>query len=226
MRSFLWLLVSSFMMAIPNLASGQSIDEKLAEVEQQLKSGQKNVSDILQDDALMPLHSLTRFRDLIKLHAPVGSITIVSPTEVGTPITVRGTILDNKKMPVRKALLYLYQTSDAGWYSDTAAHILVDEGDMRHARLFGYVWTDDRGQFTLKTIKPNGSPKSSLAAGIKIQIWDQAMNPLQGPAELQFEDDPRMTWHRKKQSLEDGIPVSKNTGSLSDPVYEYLIVVK
>ncbi len=204
----------------------QSSDQVIANLNQQLKQGKLTLSDVLSSDSFMYLHSQTPFRDMIKSNAKESNVTIITPSEPGTRITVKGHVTDKTGTPLKHALVYFYQTSDKGWYSDTAAHILILEGDIRHARLFGYLKTDDKGNFTIETIKPKGYPKSDLAAHIHIHFWDQQGNALNGPGELQFEDDPRMTADRKKVSLSDGFLIAKNSGTAEKPVYDYKIVVE
>jgi protocatechuate 3,4-dioxygenase beta subunit len=47
---------------------------------------------------------------------------------------------------------------------------LQNEGDRRHARLFGYLRTDENGKFEFSTVKPKGYPNSTLPAHIHIEI--------------------------------------------------------
>jgi protocatechuate 3,4-dioxygenase beta subunit len=173
----------------------------------------------------MYLHSLTPFREMIKRNATAEEITIAAPNEPGVQIVVNGTVTDKSGMPLNDILIYFYHTSDQGWYSDTAVHILVREGDHRHARLFGYVKTDAQGKFTIHTIRPNGYPKSDLAAHIHIQMWKADGTQLPGiPGELQFADDIRMTTVRRKRSIAEGFLVAENTGTKEKPVYNYIII--
>lgn len=223
MKRYHIILSVAFYLLLHDLI-GQS--PSLESLSEDLRTGRHTVSSVLSAPQFMSWHSQPAFRELIKQYAPAGELTMVTDYEPGQHIDVKIHLTSASGKPVSNALLYLYQTSDIGWYSDTAAHILVTEGDMRHARLFGYVRTDDNGNCIVHTIRPNGYPKSSLAAHIHIHIWDKDMKPMRGPGELQFEDDPRMTVFRKKQSLEDGFPVAKNSGSPEHPVYEYNITVK
>jgi protocatechuate 3,4-dioxygenase beta subunit len=196
-------------------------------IDADLSSGQQTISGILTDTNLMHLHSLTGFREIIRKHAVSGPVTIVSNNEPGIRITIEGTLLHGSGEPVQDALVYVYQTSDRGWYADTAAHINVREGDRRHARLFGYMRTDEIGSFSFHTIRPRGYPKTDLPAHVHIEMWYKNGSPVYGvPGELLFEEDERLTPARRLEALQQGFIIAKNTGSNREVRYEYQIVMK
>ena len=168
----------------------------------------------------MPLHSLTSFREIIKKYAKAGKINIVSADEPGTRITVKVLVTDAAGNPQSNALVYVYHTSNKGWYSDTAAHIQMNEGDRRHARLFGYVRTNEDGRFELATIKPHGYPQSTLPAHIHIEATTENGKSL--VSELLFDDDPRLVGETRSRSVNEGFVISKNTGTDKQPVYSIL----
>jgi protocatechuate 3,4-dioxygenase beta subunit len=204
----------------------QQNEPVISKIDEQLAKGEISLSSILSDAAYMPLHSKTAFREVIKKHAKAGKLVMISKNEPGKKITVKGMIKTRDGKAATGALVYVYQTSDKGWYSDTAAHILQNEGDMLHARLFGYFKTGTAGQFEFETIQPKGYPNSDLPAHIHIAVW-QGADLLSGiPGELLFDDDPRLTPERKKRSLNEGFLIEKNTGTLQNPLYYYSIIAK
>jgi protocatechuate 3,4-dioxygenase beta subunit len=174
----------------------------------------------------MYLHSQTPFRQVIKKHAKTGRVKIITNTEPGKKITVRGKIETSSDKTLNNALVYFYHTSDKGWYSDTAAHIFTREGDMGHARLFGYLKTDNKGEFEFETIQPKGYPRSDLPAHIHLMLWKDDNIVTGVPNELQFDDDPRLTPDRRSRSLKDGNLIEKNSGTATNPVYFYKIILK
>lgn len=204
-------------------AACQNVNDDIKRLNQRLKSNEATVSQLLKDETYNALHAEPAFREMIRNNAKPESITIVSDKEPGIRITVEGELLDKKGQPKKNILVYFYQTSDKGWYAEKSVHIASYEGDYRHARLFGYLRTDDKGRFSINTIKPKGYPQSDLAAHIHIHFWDDN-KIVRCPAELQFEDDPRMTPERKIRSLAEGFLISKNTGSDEKPVYAYKII--
>jgi protocatechuate 3,4-dioxygenase beta subunit len=216
--------ISSFLcLFFPVFLVAQDITPVLQKLEKQLSSKSISCSNILQDDAYMYLHSQTAFRNLLKKHAPVGKISIITTAEPGKRIKVKCHVTDKDGKPFAGALAYAYQTSAKGWYSDTAAHILKMEGDMRHARLFGYVYTDANGEFEIETIQPSGYPKSDLPAHIHLAMWKDEKYVRGVPGELLFDDDVRLTAGRRDRAITEGFLISKNTGTAAAPVYQYTI---
>lgn len=205
---------------------GQKETTSIKDIDAKLARGQITISHILTDTKYMFLHTQIPFREIIKKYAKPGKVKIVSDGEPGKKISVKGIMKTGNGKPLNDALVYVYQTSDKGWYSDTAAHILRNEGDMRHSRLFGYLKTDTKGQFEFETIQPRGYPHSDLPAHIHIAVWKDGQPVHDVPGELLFDDDPRLTPERKSAALRDGYLVEKNSGSLEKPVYVYKIILK
>jgi protocatechuate 3,4-dioxygenase beta subunit len=174
----------------------------------------------------MSLHSLTPFRDVIAKHAKPGKVIMVTPAEPGKKITVKAGLKTAEGKPLDNALVYLYHTSDKGWYSDTGAHILSREGDVRHARLFCYVKTDAEGRFEIETIQPRGYPNSDLPAHIHINVSKNGEHVPGVPGEFLFDDDPRLTPERRSRSLQEGFVVAKDSGTAGMHVYFYSIQIR
>jgi len=218
------LFILAFYCLLSAHSPGQDTAAIISQLDKDLVTKQKTISGLLSDPAYMYLHSLTPFREIIKKHTGTDPVTIVTPDEPGIRIVVNGTVTDRTGKPLDRVLIYFYQTSTKGWYSDTGVHIRRNEGDHRHSRLFGYVKTDANGRFNINTIRPNGYPGSDFAGHIHIQMWNKDGTYLTGiPGELQFSDDPRMTEQRRKISIADGYLIANNEGSVKKPVYHYQI---
>ena len=71
-----------------------------------------------------------------------------------------------------------------------APHVLKYEGDMRYARLFGYVKTNKNGRFELHTVKPSGYPKSDLPSHIHVHVTAAGYSSY--VTEFLFDDDERL----------------------------------
>lgn len=182
-----------------------------------LASGTISATDLLTDSAYMVAHEWTRFRKLIRQYAKTKQITIVTPDEPGEPLVVGGVIRNKQGEPIKKALIYLYQTSSKGWYSDKAPHISGMAGDEKYARLFGYLRTDQNGHFEFRTIRPAGYPRSNLPAHIHIEIEVAGSEPNTFVSEIQFEDDPRLTKEMRNRALKERLfifPVKRDTNGV------------
>lgn len=212
------VLLSSNVFCQDNSTLINYIDGKLA-------ANQTTISKVLSNAAYMHLHSLTEFREIIKKNAGPGKLVMVTEDEPGRKITVKGSVKRKNGEPVTDALVYLYQTSARGWYADTAPHVNRMEGDMRHARLFAYLKTDDKGEFELLTVQPKGYPRSDLPAHIHIMMWKEDKYLAGIPGELLFDDDERLTPERRRRSVADGFLIEKNSGTEANPVYSYKIIV-
>jgi protocatechuate 3,4-dioxygenase beta subunit len=172
-----------------------------------LRSG-ASTSDILTDATFLPVHEWPRFRKSIRENARSSTLAITQPREPGDSLVVSGRVLDKGGQPVKKALVYVYQTSAKGWYSDRAAHIGAVEGDRKHARLFGYLVTDDDGKFELRTIRPAGYPNSDLPAHVHIEVERPDGKSALLLTEIQFDDDPRLTKEWRDRSRKEGFLIA------------------
>jgi protocatechuate 3,4-dioxygenase beta subunit len=168
-----------------------------------LDSG-KSITDVLAGPEYLVAHEWPRFRKLIRQNARESRIGMVCPDEPGVALIVTGIVLDQDGKPRPGVVLYAYQTSAKGWYSDRAAHIAANEGDRKHARLFGYLKTDDAGRFEIRTIRPAGYPNSDLPAHIHLEVERGDGNPGAWITELQFDDDPRLTAEKRTSSRKEG----------------------
>jgi protocatechuate 3,4-dioxygenase beta subunit len=190
-----------------------------------LANGKTTISRVLSDKNYMQLHPVTEFREVIKKYAKAEKIIMVTGDEPGTKITVKAVVKNKSGELFKNVLVYLYQTSDKGWYAADRPHVGGNEGDHGHARLFTYIKTNDKGEFEINTIMPKGYPNSDLPAHIHIQMWKDGKNIPGVPGELLFEEDERLTPERKQRSIREGYLVEKNKGSSANPVYQYTIVV-
>jgi protocatechuate 3,4-dioxygenase beta subunit len=218
-------IIVCFFLLQPVVIVAQDVAGVLSKLEKNLAEKKITVSEILANESYMYLHSQTNFRDIIKKYAGTVKVNIVTATEQGKKITVKCHVTDALGKPFANALVYAYQTSAKGWYADTAAHILLNEGDYRYARLFGYVFTGRDGTFEIETIQPSGYPDSDLPAHIHIAMWKDDKYVDGVPGELLFEEDERLTAERKKRSVKEGFIIAKNTGTKASPVYEYYFKV-
>lgn len=178
----------------------------------ELKTGKMTAGRLLTDPKYMEFHPWPRFRELICEYGQSSHLTMVSRDEPGIRLSVTCAVIDAQGKRVPGAQVYLYHTSSQGLYARQAAHISAMEGDRRHARLFGYLRTDQQGMFSVQTIRPAGYPGTELPAHIHVEIKSGDSSPL--ITEIRFEDDPRLTPELRAQSIREGFRicpvVSKN----------------
>jgi protocatechuate 3,4-dioxygenase beta subunit len=177
------------------------------EASTKLQNKSATVSSILTDKKYIPIHPLTVFRDAIKANSSTETLMITTTEEPGKKIRVLGTVTGSDNKPVANALVYLYQTDAKGWYSADAPHVGGNEGDMRHARLFGYVKTNEEGKFELQTIKPSGYPQSDLPAHIHVHVWTIGYRDFVN--EFLFDDDERLVGAIRNQSIQNRFIIQK-----------------
>lgn len=118
--------------------------------------------------------------------------TIVTKDEPGTPLVITGKVYyRDGKTPYAGLVLFFYQTDITGVYNK------VDNSYMR-PRLHGWLKTDSKGNYELRTIKPGGYPGRREAAHIHVTF-----RPDGGRAQwldsYLFEGDPRLSASEQAQ---------------------------
>jgi protocatechuate 3,4-dioxygenase beta subunit len=195
------------LMSFSNSILCQNGQALIKEAEEKLKTNKASISQILTDKKYDAVHPETEFRELIKKYCKSEIISIATDTIPGRKIKVIGTIKNIEGKPIEDALVYLYHTDARGWYAADAPHVSMNEGDMRHARLFGYVKTGKDGKFELHTIKPSGYPQSDLPAHIHVHI---DVNGYQSfVTEFLFDDDERLVGKIRENSTRSNFMISK-----------------
>jgi protocatechuate 3,4-dioxygenase beta subunit len=191
----------------------------IKETEEKLKNNKAFISQILTDKKYDAVHPETEFRELIKKYCKAEVISIVTDTIPGKKIKVIGTIKNTEGKPIADVLVYLYHTDARGWYAADAPHVSMNEGDMRHARLFGYVKTDKDGKFELHTIKPSGYPQSNMPAHIHVHIDVNGYRSV--ITEFLFDDDARLVGKIRENSISNMFLISKAEKTSSPFVQQF-----
>ena len=87
--------------------------------------------------------------------AQLSSTARIAPTsEPGTPLVVRGQLLNVNGSPAIEAVVFAYHTDREGLYDKR-------ENGAHSWRLRGWVKTDKDGRFTFETIRPGSYPNSN-----------------------------------------------------------------
>jgi len=200
-------------------------DSLLPDVTAKLKAGH-DVSSILTDKKYDRLHPETAFRELIKNYSSTAVLSITTDTIPGKKIKVFGWVKNKEGKPIAGALVYLYHTDARGWYAADAPHVLQYEGDIRHARLFGYVKTDKDGKFELHTIKPSGYPKSDLPAHIHVHVSANGYSSY--GTEFLFDDDTRLVGKIREDAIRNSFMIAKPEKSIApfEQQFSYTMILE
>lgn len=190
--------------AAPDAETG-TITNLIDDAAEKLKSG-ASVSDVLADPRFMQAHPYPRFRKTIREHADSKPLSLCGDSEPGERAVLHLQCLSKDGVPLAGALVYIYHTSSQGWYAAEAFHVRAQEGDRRHARLFGYARTNQNGHLEVKTIRPAGYPDGNLPAHFHVEIVDTSPAVV---TEILFSDDPRLTPDARKRALAEGFVVSE-----------------
>ncbi|MEX1138171.1 MAG: intradiol ring-cleavage dioxygenase [Bacteroidota bacterium] len=88
--------------------------------------------------------------------------TVVEAGEPGEPLRITGRVLrSDKETPYAGLVLYIYQTDASGVYNKT-------DNYYGRPRLYGWVKTDEQGNYEIRTIKPGSYPRRKEAAHIHV----------------------------------------------------------
>lgn len=230
-RSFLKLIAATAVSVVPPKLGAQTTNQArwvdppgaespqvtglIAAAMKELNSG-VSPSAVLCNPLYASVHPFPSFRAALKSHATSSPLTMVAKDEPGERAILRLALVTMDRTPLRNALIYLYHTSSKGWYSDSAAHFRANSGDQRHARLFGYVRTNQQGRADIQTIRPGGYPDGDLPSHVHIEVADPGATLV---SEVVFSDDPRLTPAAKARSLQQGFVVG-NPSKGADGVWQ------
>lgn len=106
---------------------------------------------------------------------------IAPETEQGTPLNIRGQVVDANGRPVQGAIVFAYHTDRGGLYDEPAR-------GAHSWRLRGWARTDAEGRFEFATIRPGSYPGRQVPAHVHFNIY--VGDVRYGAGELRFDDDP------------------------------------
>lgn len=143
---------------------------------------------------------------LLDIPASAPASVRLSPAgERGTPLLLRGRVLDGEGRGVPGVLLYLYHANADGRYPKRpglcgAARI---QGYLR-----GYVQTDAAGRYEVRTIRPGAYPVRDTPEHLHVTVFTRRPHRTEHAAyidDVMFDDDPILDarW-RARQELRGG----------------------
>lgn len=191
--------LSFWLISIFCFAQSLAIKEKIASLEQQLVKNPKNYEAYQNLTLMIPNHyaqisktERLRVSNLLKKYAVWSSLSICSNEETGKHILIKGKILDQKGKPISNALIHVFHADNNGYYAPTdSVNNSMAENDPR---LFGFLRTDNSGNYELKTVRPASYPKQYNGRTIPqhIHFNISAEGFTERNFQMAFEDDPAM----------------------------------
>ena len=117
-------------------------------------------------------------------------IVIADSTQTGERIEISGRVLaSDGRTPVAGAILYLYHTNAEGIYPRHGDEKRSSSGYW-HGYLRGWLKTNERGEFRIRTIKPASYPNSTIAAHIHCVIKEPTSDTGYYVEDFLFAGDP------------------------------------
>lgn len=113
-----------------------------------------------------------------------GRAVITPESEPGTRLTVSGRVLGADERPLAGASIYVYQTDAEGKYIPGG----TGSAGSDRPRLFGYLRSDARGEYSFSTIRPGSYPNSRNPGHIHFEVVADGHQPR--IYEIVFEGDP------------------------------------
>ncbi len=159
-----------------------------------------------------------RLRRILADRPARGFLRMVAPEEPGEPFVLCGTVRAAGGQPIAGALVSLYHTDDAGWYSEGST-----QGE--DVRLFGAVRTDRNGRYRIRSVVPGRYAPDHLGpAHVHIGFRAEGFRPHEGhQASLYFQDDPTLVGENLEEISGDGcaiLPRRKNAEGVTTCVYD------
>ncbi|MEX2115881.1 MAG: intradiol ring-cleavage dioxygenase [Bacteroidota bacterium] len=134
--------------------------------------------------------------------------TITEKGEPGEPLRITGKVFrSDKKTPYAGLVLYIYQTDASGVYNKT-------DNYYGRPRLYGWVKTDEQGNYEIHTIKPGSYPRRKEAAHIHVTAKVPG-SPARWLDSFLFSGDPNLSSadreHPQKQGRFSYVLVTSRT---------------
>lgn len=122
--------------------------------------------------------------------------TSIGWAEKGQKLLVTGKVYKiDGKTPAPNVIIYYWQTDNNGYYSPTKG---MDEKARRHGHIRGWVKTDEKGNYSIYTIRPAPYPNENIPAHIHTSIKEPNIDNEYYIDEFIFDDDKLLTGEKRK----------------------------
>ena len=122
-------------------------------------------------------------------------------TEKGQKLLVTGTVykLDGRT-PAQNVIIYYWQTDNVGLYSPRQG---MNEKAMRHGHIRGWIKTDEKGKYSIYTVRPAPYPNDVIPAHIHLAIKEHGVDNEYYPDDINFDDDKFLIPYFKRYPQEN-----------------------
>lgn len=149
-----------------------------------------------------------------KVLKPVDTLPLFM--KLKNPIKISGKVLNSDgKTPANNVILYVYHTNDKGIYPSTDKSV---GWERRHGYIRGWIKTDENGNYTFYTSRPDSYPNTTISQHIHITIKEPDKNEYY-IEDFYFDDDPNLTnaiKHRKLPRGGSGIISLTQSGNIKE----------
>ncbi len=127
-------------------------------------------------------------------------LTLPGYNEKGPRLHVKGVVYKaDGRTPAAGTILYFYHTDQQGIYPEGN-----EKGwGRRHGYIRGWLKTNDKGQYSIKTLKPGAYPDRGAAAHIHCIVKEDELNEYYR-GDFLFADDPLLTENDKTSQTVPG----------------------
>jgi protocatechuate 3,4-dioxygenase beta subunit len=135
--------------------------------------------------------------------------------EEGQKLLITGTVYEvDGSTPAQSVVIYYWQTDNNGYYSPIDH---MSEKAKRHGHIRGWIKTDDKGKYSIYTIRPSPYTSRDMPAHIHTSIKEPDINNEYYIDEFVFDDDKLLT-KEKRRAVENrggsGILTVRTSGDL------------
>lgn len=116
--------------------------------------------------------------------------------EKGQKLLVTGKVYKiDGSTPAPNVIIYYWQTDNNGYYTPKPG---MHEKAKRHGYIRGWVKTDEKGNYSIYTIKPAPYPNNTMPAHIHTSVKEPGINNEYYLDEFVFDDDKLLTEEKRK----------------------------
>ncbi|WP_428665957.1 hypothetical protein [Runella sp.] len=216
MKSGVISYLTIWAMCLPHFCQSQQWSIKIKTLSAQLtahptRSGYDSLHFIMTEHyQQLTTDERTKVRAILEKQAKWTNEILCTNNEKGTKITIKGRLLDEHQKPIPNAKLYIFHADSKGYYAPTDS--ALKRMNEAEPRLFGFLTTDQSGNYSFQTIRPASYPGKYNGRTIPqhIHINSTATGYQSRNIQMVFDDDSAMKdAHWRDWAKQQNYPVVK-----------------